>query len=112
MAEAFREAPHASHTEQFIVGALRRAGALTISLVAEKDGTLVGQVALSPVPLSDGPPGWYGLGPVAVIPARQGQGIGSRVVEEALARLHGLGAQGGVSEATVTFYDNYLASDT
>lgn len=32
---AFRNAEHTSHTEQFIVAALRRAGQLTVSLVAE-----------------------------------------------------------------------------
>ena len=36
--EAFRNAPHTEHTEQYIVKALRKAGALTISLVAEVDG--------------------------------------------------------------------------
>jgi len=35
---AFLNAPHTSHTEQFIVDALRKAGALTISLVAEEAG--------------------------------------------------------------------------
>ena len=33
-AAAFLEAPHTAHTEQFIVDALRKAGALSLSLVA------------------------------------------------------------------------------
>ena len=49
---AFREAPHSSHTEQFIVDALRSRGELSLSLVAEKDGQVVGHIALSPVTIA------------------------------------------------------------
>jgi putative acetyltransferase len=49
---AFLNAPHTSHTEQFIVSALRKAGLLTISLVADAEGTLIGHVAVSPVSIS------------------------------------------------------------
>lgn len=52
-----------------IVEALRAAKALAVSLVAELDGRVVGHIAFSPVTLSDGTPGWYGLGPVSVLPA-------------------------------------------
>ncbi|RTR06553.1 GNAT family N-acetyltransferase [Halomonas nitroreducens] len=65
-----------------------------VALVAEEDGVLVGHVALSPMPLLAGSHGWYGMGPLAVIPSRQGQGIGSRLVEAALAKLRELGARG------------------
>lgn len=58
-AAAFLNAPHAAHPEAFIVNALRRAGALSVSLVAEQDGVLVGHVATSPVVVSDGTPGWF-----------------------------------------------------
>ena len=107
VAEAFRGAPHASGTEALIVRALRDAGALTVSLVAEEDGALVGHVALSPVTLSDGTPGWYGLGPVAVTPSRQGQGIGSRLVKAALARLHERGARGCVLVGEPRYYGRF-----
>lgn len=45
---AFADAPHTSHTEQFIVRALRAANELTLSIVAEEHGQVVGHVALSP----------------------------------------------------------------
>ena len=47
--DAFALAPHKSGAEAAIVDALRRAGALTLSLVAEEDGAVVGHVAFSPV---------------------------------------------------------------
>lgn len=94
--EAFACAPHTSHTEHLIVQALRRAGALSVSLVAQSSGRIVGHVAFSPVTISDGAPGWYGLGPVSVVPGLQGQGIGRALVEQGLARLRELGARGCV----------------
>lgn len=91
---AFRTLEISQHTEQFIVRALRAAGALAVSLVAEEDGRVVGHVAFSPVRLSDGTPDWYGLGPVSVLPARQRQGIGTALVRAGLARLRSMGARG------------------
>ena len=91
---AFRTLAISGHTEQFIIEALRTAGALTISLVATLNGTVVGHLAFSPVTMSDGTPGWYGLGPVSVLPEHQRQGIGSALIREGLARLQALGARG------------------
>jgi putative acetyltransferase len=91
---AFASMAISSHTEQFIVEALRAAGALTLSLVAEVDGQIVGHIAFSPVTMSDGTGGWYGLGPVSVLPQHQCRGIGSALIEAGLARLQGLGARG------------------
>ena len=34
---------------------------------------MVGHVAISPVSISSGETGWYGLGPISVLPAKQGQ---------------------------------------
>ena len=53
----------------FIVEALRAAGALSVSLVAVVDGDVVGHIAFSPVTVSDGRSGWYGVGPVSVVAA-------------------------------------------
>lgn len=93
---AFREAPHSSHTEQFIVDALRSRGELSLSLVAEKDGQVVGHIALSPVTISDGSTGWFGLGPISVLPDWQGQGIGAALMHAALGALREQNAQGCV----------------
>lgn len=93
-AAAFETLEISSHTEQYIVEALRAAGALTLSLVAEVDGRVVGHIAFSPVSMSDGTPDWYGLGPVSVLPDFQRQGIGAALIREGLARLQALGARG------------------
>lgn len=94
--EAFAFHPHSRQTEHFIVAALRRAGALSISLVAEQGDRVVGHVAFSPVRIGDGSPGWYGLGPVSVLPALQGQGIGRALIEHGLEELRRRGAGGCV----------------
>jgi putative acetyltransferase len=92
--KAFETLEVSDHTEQFVVLALRQAQALTVSLVAELDGKVVGHIAFSPVNLSDGTTDWYGLGPVSVIPKLQKNGIGKRLIEEGLARIKKLGAKG------------------
>ena len=91
---AFKDLEVSNHTEQFIVAALRAAKALTISLVAEADGRVIGHIAFSPVAISDGTPGWYGLGPVSVLPEYQRQGVGKALIREGLARLKDMNARG------------------
>jgi len=91
---AFKTLEISNHTEQFIIAALRTAKALTVSLVAELDGRVIGHIAFSPVTISDGTPNWYGLGPVSVLPAYQRQGIGKALIREGLSRLKDMNAKG------------------
>lgn len=91
---AFKTLEISNHTEQFIIGALRAADALTISLVAELDGRVIGHIAFSPVAISNDTRNWYGLGPVSVLPEYQRQGIGKALIQEGLSRLIGMNAQG------------------
>ncbi len=93
-AAAFRTLEISNHTEQFIIEALRAAKALTVSLVAEVDGRIIGHIAFSPVTISDGTQNWYGLGPVSVLPTYQRQGIGKALIREGLSRLKDMKAQG------------------
>lgn len=106
-AAAFRDHPHSRQTEPFIVQALREAGALALSLVAEVDGRIVGHAAFSPVEISDGAAGWYGLGPISVLPERQRQGIGGALLGQGLARLKERGAQGCVLVGDPGFYARF-----
>ena len=105
--EAFRDVPHSSHTEQFIVNALRRDKQLAISLVAVEVDTIVGHVAISPVTISTGATGWYGLGPVSVLPSYQRRGIGSMMMRSALAELRALGAAGCVVLGDPVYYERF-----
>jgi putative acetyltransferase len=68
-----------------IVDALRVNGAAALSLVAIDDGAIVGHIMFSP--LSVGSMVGVGLGPMAVAPGHQRQGIGSRLVEAGIERL-------------------------
>lgn len=106
-ATAFLHAPHSSHTEQFIVNALSRANALTVSLVALDDARIVGHVAVSPVTVSDGANGWYGLGPISILPQYQGRRIGSQLMEASLQRLKELGAKGCVLLGDPGYYKRF-----
>ena len=93
-AEAFKTLEISNHTEQFIIKALRAAEALTISLVAELDGHVIGHIAFSPVTISEGTREWYGLGPVSVLPEYQRQGVGKALIYEGLSRLKEIHAKG------------------
>lgn len=106
-AAAFLDAPHTAHTEQFIVDALRSAGALTLSLVAEEAGEVVGHVAVSPVSISDGSSGWYGLGPLSVRPEFQRRGLGSLLMRAAIRQLREGGAAGCVLLGDPAYYARF-----
>jgi putative acetyltransferase len=105
---SFQNHPYSQHTEQLIVDALRDAGALTVSLVAELDGHVVGHVAVSPVSISDGSRNWYGLGPISVTPDKQRQGIGSMLMREAMERMKILNGQGCVLVGDKAFYGRFV----
>lgn len=93
-AAAFQSLEISNHTEQYIIEALRAANALSVSLLAELEGRVIGHIAFSPVSISDGTANWYGLGPVSVLPEYQGQGVGKALVQEGLSRLRELQARG------------------
>ena len=83
---AINEAAFGQRFEADLVDALRREADPFISLVAEQGGELVGHICFSPVTVGDGeePDGYVGLGPMAVLPAMQNRGIGSRLVQAGL----------------------------
>jgi len=91
---AFKTLEISNHTEQFIIEALRAAKALTVSMVAELHGRVIGHIAFSPVTISDRTRNWFGLGPVSVLPEYQRQAIGKALIQEGLSRLKDLNAQG------------------
>jgi putative acetyltransferase len=104
---AFESCPYGDHTEEFIVNALRAANALTVSLVAEASGKVVGHIAFSPVTISDGSQNWYGLGPISVLPEFQKQGIGKSLIHEGLSLLKAKGSKGCVLVGEPKYYERF-----
>jgi putative acetyltransferase len=75
--------------EADVVDRLRQTCADALSLVAEDDGTVVGHILFTPAILegSGRQVAGMGLAPLAVLPAHQGQGVGSALVRRGLAIL-------------------------
>ena len=106
-AAAFENHPFSQGTEPFIIAALRAAGVLRVSLVAEVDGKVAGHIAFSPVTVSDGSEDWYGVGPISVLPGFQRQGIGTKLLGEGIEALKGLDAHGCVLVGDPAFYERF-----
>jgi putative acetyltransferase len=104
---AFAGAAHADGNEAEIVQKLRHARALSVSLVAETQGTIVGHIAFSPAYASDGTSGWYTLGPLAVLPAHQRAGIGAKLVDAGLKAITELGASGCIVVGDPAYYSRF-----
>ena len=101
---AFANVTHSDQREAQIVNLLREESALAVSLVAERNGDMVGHVAASPVTLSDGSRHWFGIGPVSVLPDYQGEGVGSALMQAVIAALRQGGAAGCVLLGDPSWY--------
>ena len=104
---AFAEVGHSDGSEVQIVEKLRAEGDLALSLVAEDGERIVGHVATSPVSISDGSKGWYGLGPISVLPSRQREGVGLRLMQRAIADMREKGARGIVLLGEPAYYSRF-----
>jgi putative acetyltransferase len=104
---AFAHHPHSRQTEHRIVAALRAAHALTVSLVAEADGAVVGHIAFSPIRIDGRDCPWYILGPVGVLPEFQRWGIGGALVRQGLDSLRRLEAEGCVLVGDPAYYSRF-----
>ncbi|HEX5259332.1 MAG TPA: N-acetyltransferase [Sphingomicrobium sp.] len=68
---------------------------------------IAGHVAFSPVTVDGLSEGWFGLGPVAVVPDRQGHGIGSALIEAGLVLLRAQGSTGCVVLGEPAYYRRF-----
>ena len=68
---------------------------------------MIGHVAVSPVSISDGASGWFGLGPLSVVPEHQRRGVGSRLMDEALRILREHSAAGCVLLGEPGYYGRF-----
>jgi putative acetyltransferase len=104
---AFAPMPYAGGDEQDLIEKLRDAGALALSLVAEEDGVIVGQVTFSPAFAADGSLGWYALGPVSAEPELKHQGIGGQLIRAGIEWLRKQDAAGCVLVGNPVYYSRF-----
>lgn len=95
--------------EARLVENLRNAGQAVITLVAVDGKHLVGHILFSPVTLEPENPNLriLGLAPLAVLPAHQGRGIGSLLVNEGLARCKQAGCDAVVVLGHPSYYPRF-----
>ncbi|MDN3615768.1 GNAT family N-acetyltransferase [Vibrio gallaecicus] len=108
---AFENHPHhepgAKPTEHLIVNKLRDAKALSLSIVCKDQTGIIGHIAFSPILINGEESVWYGLGPVSVMPERQGEGIGGALIREGLSRLKTQGIESVVLLGEPKYYGRF-----
>ncbi|AEV39407.1 acetyltransferase, GNAT family [Pseudovibrio sp. FO-BEG1] len=108
---AFENHPHhepgAKPTEHLIVDQLRENGELSLSLIAGQAGGMVGHIAFSPITIDGEDKGWYGLGPVAIVPKHQGKGFGAALIMEGMLQIRQRGAKGVVLLGEPKYYSRF-----
>ncbi len=101
---AFAPMPFAAGDEQDLVNVLRNAGALSLSLVAEQNGEIIGHIALSPATHESGDGDWFVLGPISVDPALQKKGVGATLIAQAKAWMTAKKARGCILVGDPNYY--------
>ena len=101
--QAFETAVEAS-----LVDALRRQAQPLISLVAVVDDEVAGHILFSPVTLSTDPGARImGLAPMAVVPAKQRQGIGTALVRAGLEECRRLSFEAVIVLGHADYYPRF-----
>ena len=106
-AAAFAPKPYSNGTEPAVIDALRASGDLILSLVAVEDDVLLGQITFSPVKINDAHENWFGLGPIAVRPDRQGESIGAALIKVGLKQLQEMNAAGCALIGNPEYYSRF-----
>lgn len=88
--------------EADLVGRLRADGDALVELVAEEDGSIVGHILFSPLTANTGAR-LAALAPLSVFPGRQGDGIGTALMETG----HALCAMAGIAAVVVLGHPDY-----
>ncbi|MHC5225099.1 GNAT family N-acetyltransferase [Ignatzschineria sp. LJL83] len=108
---AFKDHPHQDSEkgtiEHLIVNNLREADALSLSLVAELEGQLIGHVAFSRISINGQDLNWVVMAPVSVLPNYQNQRIGSQLIQEGLNRLLKSGTEGCIVIGDPKYYERF-----
>jgi len=93
--------------EADIVAALVAANAVSLSLLAEHDGEVVGHILFSPVTIEREAVPVIGLAPMAVLPGWQRRGVGSALVRASLDELRRIGCDAVVVLGHPAFYPRF-----
>jgi len=93
--------------EADLVDALRAGARSYVAFVAVDGDEIVGHVAFTPVTVDGAEVRAMGLAPLAVLPARQGQGIGSRLTRAGLEHLRGDGCSFVVLVGHASYYPRF-----
>lgn len=101
--QAFKASPHASGDEQDLVVRLRRTSAYVpeLSLVAEADGEIIGHIMFTQIKIGDETQ--LILAPLAVLPARQKQGVGKALI----LRGHDIAKRAGYGFSVLVGHPSY-----
>ena len=92
--------------EADLVDRLRMAGRLSVSLVAEIDGQIVGHVGFSPVS-AEGARDGVGLAPVAVTESQRRRGIAEQLIRQGLAACRDAGFRWCVVLGEPAYYQRF-----
>jgi len=103
---AIHAASFPTASEARLVDLLRDAGHLSISLVAEVDGEVIGHVAFSPVSVASGAVG-AGLAPIAMRAAHRRRGIAARLIEAGLDACRSAGFEWAVVLGEPGYYSRF-----
>ena len=94
--------------EANLVEALRKQASPVVSLVADDGAGVVGHILFSPVTIDESAhQDIMGLAPMAVLPARQREGIGTALIREGLDRCRQIGARAVVVLGHVEYYPRF-----
>lgn len=107
--EAVHRAAFSGESEAKLAGALVSSAPDTISVVAEKDGKVVGHALLSPMTLTfqDRSVRTLALAPVGVLPEHQRERAGAALIQDALGRAAGAGWEAVVVLGDPAYYERF-----
>lgn len=105
---AFAPMPFSDGDEADLVDRLRDCGELTLSLIAQDpDGCVIGHIGFSPVTIAGRASNWFQMAPVSVIPGRQRQGTGGRLIAAGVEALRQRGASGIAVLGDPRYYERF-----
>ncbi len=95
--------------EADLVESVRQAGQVALSLVALLDDQLIGHILYSPVSVEHNPEKYkvWGLGPIAVLPEYQCQGVGKELIYTSLDACKSLAVEAVVLLGHKTYYPKF-----